>query len=382
MNGTTRITGSQAREGSLGSGRKAHVVFDMMSARGFVTGAKVYAEELAEAIRARGEVQVTCISASSPKRNGGIWNVWNLVRHLWWTQIILPFKLLRLRADLVQTFSFAPVLSPCPVVLTLYDTLYLTHPDHYRNKLIPLYTRLFIAAAVRRANVLCTISKLSQREIALNYKVLADRMPIVYPGVSARYRLQPEGAVAAIREKYSLPGRFFLFVGAWGRRKNLPRLIDAFHILLHQESTDLKLIMVGASSGSSEVEDRLRDPEIAPHTRLLGFVPDEDMPAIYAACEALVFPSLAEGFGLPVVEAMACGTPVLLSRASCLPEVAGDAALYFDPEDPTDMARAMSEFLHSDQSQDLRRKGLERARLFDWNKAALESEQVYAEVLR
>jgi glycosyltransferase involved in cell wall biosynthesis len=204
----------------------------------------------------------------------------------------------------------------------------------------------------------------------------------VYPGVSARYALPSEAEVTGIRKKYSLPSKFFLFVGAWGRRKNLPRLIEAFLILLHQESGDLKLIMVGASSGSSEVEDRLRDPDIARHTSLLGFIPDEDMPPIYAACEALIFPSLGEGFGLPVIEAMACGTPVLLSRASCLPEVAGDAALYFDPEDPADIARAMSEFLHSDLSQDLRRRGLVRTRLFDWNNAALESERVYAEVLR
>ncbi len=364
------------------SGRKAHIVFDMMSARGFVTGAKVYAEELAEALRARGQVQVTCISAASAKRQGGFWNVWNMVRHCWWTQVVLPLKLWRMRADLVHTFSFAPVLSPCPVVLTLCDTLYLTYPDRRRNKMIPLYTRLFVAAAVRRANVLCTISKLSQREIAATYRLQADRIPIVYPGVSARYVLQSEAQIAAIREKYRLPGKFFLFVGAWGRRKNLPRLIDAFRNLLHQERGDLKLIMVGASSGNKEVEDRLRDPDIACHTSLLGFVPDEDMPSIYAACEALMFPSLGEGFGLPVVEAMACGTPVLLSRASCLPEVAGDAALYFDAEDPADMVRAMSEFLHSDLSQDLRRRGFERARLFNWNKAAQESEQVYAEVLR
>lgn len=235
MIGATRGTGGQGREESQGSGRKAHVVFDMMSARGYVTGAKVYAEELVEALRARGQVQVTCISASPARRQGGIWNIWNIVRHFWWTQVVLPLKLLRVRADLVHTFSFAPVLSPCPVVLTLYDTLYLTHPDHYRNKVIPLYTRLFIAAAVQRANVVCTISKLSQREIALNYKVPADRIPIVYPGVSARYRLQSEVDVAAIRKKYSLPSKFFLFVGAWGRRKNLPRLIDAFRMLLHQE---------------------------------------------------------------------------------------------------------------------------------------------------
>ena len=382
MNGATRSTVRQGREKPQVSGRKAHVVFDMMSARGYVTGAKVYAEELAEALRARGQVQVTCISASPAKRQGGIWNVWNIVRHFLWTQVVLPLKLLRMRADLVHTFSFAPVLSPCPVILTLYDTLYLTHPEHYRNKVIPLYTKLLIAAAVRRANVLCTISKFSQREIASSYKVPADRIPIVYPGVSARYALPSAVEVATIRKKYSLPSKFFLFVGAWGRRKNLPRLIDAFRILLQQECGDLKLIMVGASSGSSEVEDRLRDPDTARHTSLLGFIPDEDMPPIYAACEALIFPSLGEGFGLPVIEAMACGTPVLLSRASCLPEVAGDAALYFDPEDPADMARAMSEFLHSDLSQDLRRRGLGRARLFDWNNAALESERIYAEVLR
>jgi alpha-1,3-rhamnosyl/mannosyltransferase len=171
-------------------------------------------------------------------------------------------------------------------------------------------------------------------------------------------------------------------VGTWGRRKNLPSLIDAFRIFRADGTNDHELILVGPAGANAEVADRLRDPQVASHVRSLGYVPDEDMPGIYAACEALVFPSLAEGFGLPVIEAMACGTPVLVSAVSCLPEVAGDAALFFDPHDPADIARAMKLILSLDLRQELRQKGLQRARMFTWKGAALETEKAYIEALR
>lgn len=366
--------------------RKIHVVFDMTSALLMQTGGRVYAEELANALREQDQFRVTCISDAMPVRHGGIWNLWNGFRHLIWIQIVLPIRLLLLRADLLHASSqFAPIFSPCPVVLTLFDTFHLTQPSQRRNKLAPLYLRLFVAVSVWRADVICAISIDARKDIESAYRIPSGRIQITYLGVNPLYRPLSEARIAAIREKYALSRPFFVFVGTWTPRKNLPRLIEAFRIFRNETCVDYELILVGPRRPPTErndVMELLQDPQIAQHVRSLGYVPDEDMPGIYAACEALVFPSLAEGFGLPVIEAMACGTPVLVSAVSCLPEVAGNAALFFDPEDPADIARTMKLILSPDIRRELSQKGLQRAQLFTWKNTALETEKAYIEALR
>lgn len=362
-----------------------HVVFDMTSARLLQTGGRVYAEELATALREQADCRVTCISDTMPARHGGIWNLWNGFRHFIWIQIVLPIKLLLLRADLLHASSqFAPILSPCPVVLTLFDTFHLTQPVQRRNKLAPLFVRFLVAASVRRADIICAISNVARKDIESAYRIPSGRIRVTYPGVSPRYQPSSEGRIAAIRAKYALSRPFFVFVGTWTPRKNLPRLIEAFRIFRNETRVDYELILVGPRrprTERSDVLELLQDPTITLNVRSVGYVPDEDVPGIYAACEVLVFPSLAEGFGLPVIEAMACGTPVLVSAVSCLPEVAGDAALFFNPEDPADIARTMKLILNPDLRYDLRQKGLQRARLFTWKNAALETERAYIEAL-
>jgi glycosyltransferase involved in cell wall biosynthesis len=160
-------------------------------------------------------------------------------------------------------------------------------------------------------------------------------------------------------------------------------LVEAFGILRNKASVSHELILVGPPVATPRGEDLelIRDVEASQHVRSLGYVPDEDMPGIYAASEALVFPSLAEGFGLPIIEAMACGTPVIVSGVSCLPEVAGDAALIIDPNDPADIARAMELILEPNLHEELKHKGLQRARIFTWKNAALETDKAYMDAL-
>lgn len=366
------------------TGSSLHIVLDMTYPRRLRTGSTVYANEIVAALRAGTSHRITCVSAPDPVRRGGIWRVWNGLSTLLWIQLVLPAKLLWLRADLLHAPSyFAPLLCPCPLVLTVHDMLYLTQPQHYKDRLFSLYARVFIKGAVRRAHIICTGSAYSKEQIKSAYGMTADRIRVTHYGVHPRYEPQPEERLVPLRTKYRLDRRYFLFVGAWDHpRKNLPRLIRAFRLFCENQRNDYELILVGPEgSGSSEVHALLSDPEAGRRVRALGFVPDGDMPGIYAAAEAFVFPSLGEGFGLPVIEAMACGTPVMVSRATCLPEVAGDAAVFFDPEDPADIARAMRLTLRPDLHREMKQKGLRRAEIFTWENAARETQKAYADAL-
>jgi glycosyltransferase involved in cell wall biosynthesis len=363
--------------------RKIHVVFDMTFPRRLKTGTTVYANELVAALRERGSCQITCVAERIPVHHGGAWRIWNGIRSLIWTQLLLPLKLLLLRADVLHAPSyFAPLLCPCPLVLTVHDVLFLTHPQHSRTNLFSIYGRLFIRRSIRRADVICTVSQASKREIELAYEVPSDRIRVTYLGVNPRFQPQPENVLAAIREKYGLSKPFFLFVGIWAPRKNIPGLIQAFRIYLETEHKDCELILVGPQDGGETgIQQLLADPELAKRVRPLAFAPDEDMPAIYAAADVLVMPSLGEGFGLPIVEAMASGTPVIASRVSCLPEVAGDAALYFDPEEPAGIARAMKLAASPEMHHRLREMGFKRAQIFTWDNAARDTEKAYADAI-
>lgn len=361
-----------------------HIVVDMTYPRRLRTGTTVYANELVAALQASATHRVTCVSAPDPVKRGGFWRIWNGLCTLIWMQIVLPAKLLWLGADLLHAPSyFAPILCPRPLVVTVHDVLFLTQPKHYKDRLFALYSRIFIGGAVRRADMICTVSEYSKKEIESGYGIAGDRIRVTYHGVNPRYEPQTETRLAAVRAKYRLERPYFLFVGAREPRKNLPRLIRAFSLFREGQQSDYELILVGPEgSGSAEVHALLNDPAAGRGVRTLGFVPDDDMPCIYAASEAFVLPSLGEGFGMPVIEAMACGAPVIVSRATCLPEVAGDAAVLFDPTDPADIAQAMRMILRPDVRQEMKQKGLRHAQTFTWENTARETEQAYADALQ
>ncbi len=363
--------------------RKTHLVFDMTFPWRLKTGATTYANELVAAMSKRETFRVSCVAEPPLTHRHGVWKIWNGIKNLAWTQVVLPMRLCFMKADLLHAPShFAPVLCPCPIVLTVFDTLYLTQSQHYRDRLFSLYFRLFTFLAIKRAAVVCTISNVSREEIVSAYKVPRDKVRVVHLGVNPSFRLQTEMQLASLRDKYALKRPYFLFVGAWEPRKNLPRLIEAFVLFRRDTGADYELILAGPKgSGEAEINRLLDDPEIAARVRYLGFLPEEDKPGIYAAADALTFPSLGEGFGLPIIEAFASGTPVLTSNVSCMPEVAGDAALFFNPEDVADIARTMKMVMQPALRQELREKGLSRAKMFTWDNLAGETEKLYVEAM-
>ncbi|MBU0491212.1 MAG: glycosyltransferase family 4 protein [Chloroflexi bacterium] len=270
-----------------------------------------------------------------------------------------------------------------PTVLTVHDLIWHLFPHHHKR-----LNRWFLDAAMplfcRRATHIIAISECTRRDLVRLYGVPESKVTVVPEAAAPGFQPVPPGLVDEVRARYGLPARYAVTVGTIEPRKNLIRLADAVARLRagappSAGGTDLRLVVVGAPGWLyDETLARLARPDVADAVIRPGFVPDEDLPAVYAGAVLCVQPSLYEGFGLPVLEAMACGAPVVCSNTSSLPEVGGDAARYFDPADPDDMARAIAAVWDDAGLRDtMRAAGLAQARQFSWDRAAAETLAVY-----
>lgn len=288
---------------------------------------------------------------------------------------------LRGRIDVFHaTDHYVPRLSGIPVVATLMDAIPLSHPEwvtmHGRSVKNWLWRR-----TARRAQRVITISQHSKREIVEYFGIDENRVRIVPLGVDARHFNQVNPAARdATLAKFGLRAPFFLFVGTLQPRKNLSRMIAAHDALPADMRRAAPLVIVGREGwGCDALIPKLRKADSGP-LRWLRYVSDNETSAIMQSATALVFPSLYEGFGLPVLEAFAAGLPVITSRTTALPEVAGDAALTVDPLDVDQIAAAMRTILEdSTLRQTYRERGLQRARAFTWDRTAIMTAQVYRE---
>jgi len=269
-----------------------------------------------------------------------------------------------------------------PTVLTVHDLIFRHLPQHHKF-LNRWYLNLTMPLYCRRATHIIAISECTRRDLTAAYGIVPEKVTVIREAADPRFHLQPPEAVAAARARYGLPDRYLLFVGTIEPRKNLHRLLAAFETI-HAEGLSDGLVIVGKRGWlCGDFFARLEKSPARDAVLFPGYVPDEDLPAVYAGAQGLVFPSLYEGFGLPVLEAMACGTPVVTSNASSIPEVAGDAALYFDPADVEAMVEAVRRLLCDAQLQrSMRTRGLTRAADFSWEVAATATRAVYDSVLR
>ena len=268
-----------------------------------------------------------------------------------------------------------------PTVLTVHDLIFRRLPEHhkslnrwYLNAALPLYCR--------RATHIIAISQCTRRDLIASYQIDPEKISVIHEAADPRFEPQPPERVAAVRQRYDLPERYLLFVGTIEPRKNLTRLLHVFERLHREKLTDA-LVIVGKRGWL--YDDFFAELERSPageRVILPGYVPDEDLPAVYAGAQALAFPSLFEGFGLPAVEAMATGTPVACSGTSSLPEVVGGAALTFDPTSEEAIGSALRRLLtEPGLRRELAERGLERAASFSWDRVAAETEAVYDHVL-
>jgi glycosyltransferase involved in cell wall biosynthesis len=284
------------------------------------------------------------------------------------------------------TEHLLPPLRRVKTVFTFHDAIYALFPK-YHLPMNRVYLGLMMPRFLRRANAIITISECSRRDAASLYGIPADRIRVIYEGVDPRFRpVEQPGKLEEVRKRYGLTGDYLLAVGTIEPRKNLSLLLDAFlAVKARNGRQDLRLVIVGKKGWLFEdFFKRLAALGLDDGQQVVfpGYVADEELPAVYAGAACFVFPSLYEGFGLPVLEAMASGAPVVCSNASSLPEVAGDAALTVNPADAGAFAGAVERVMADvDLRRDLRARGLQRAAQFTWERTARQTMEVYASVL-
>jgi glycosyltransferase involved in cell wall biosynthesis len=280
------------------------------------------------------------------------------------------------------TEHLLPKLTRARSVFTLHDTAYLRFPEYHlaRNR---IYLRTMMPRFLRRADRIIAVSESTRRDALRFYPIDPDKIVVIPEGVEARFRPDVEGdAISRIRRRYALPERFLLSIGTIEPRKNLPTLVEAY-AALRPRHPEVGLVIAGSRGWLyGRFFERLRALGLEDQVIFTGYVPEDDIPALLNAAEVFAFPSEFEGFGLPPLEAMACGIPVVSSNAASLPEVVGDAGLLLPPRDVGGWVTALDRLLDDRQLRaDLSARGLARARLFGWDTAARRTLEVYRSVM-
>lgn len=314
---------------------------------------------------------------------------------LWFEQVAFPLACRRSDLDLAHVPYFASPLFPTvPTVVTIHDLIPLLLPAYRGSLLVRTYTRL-VAAAARKAEAIITVSKASKRDIVRHLHIPPERIHVTYEAAGEAFQpVEDEAQLAAIRQKYALPERYLLYLGGFDQRKNLSTLLRAFALLVNKQthrvlslSKEARLVIAGQLPGRDT--PRFPDPRrlvrelgVEERVTFTGWVPEEDKPALLSGATAFVFPSLYEGFGLPPLEAMACGTPVIASNRSSLPEVVGEGGVLVEPTDVEALAGAMEALLTDDALRaELQQEALAQAAKFSWQQTALETLAVYRKVI-
>lgn len=297
-----------------------------------------------------------------------------------WEQLVQATELRGRAIDLLHSLGYVqPLLCPCRSVVTIHDLSFLRYPEAF-NRPNRLYLQLFTALSVRRADRIIAVSTSTKDDLVRLLGVVPSKVTVVHHGVEDDFRqLSDRAVLASFRERTGLPEHFILHFGTLEPRKNVELLVAAYARMRQQSNLPHKLVLAGAKGWRYDrifaaVEQYgLQDDVLFP-----GYLPSSEQPLWYNAADVFVYPSLYEGFGFPPLEAMACGTPLIASDRSALPEVVGDAGLLVDPLDVALLAETLHRVLtNSGLRQDLVERGLARAKMFSWLRAARETVEVY-----
>jgi glycosyltransferase involved in cell wall biosynthesis len=298
-------------------------------------------------------------------------------------QVHLPWVLWREKPNVFHAPHYVlPLAVRCPSVVTIHDCIHLRFPQYLPSRVAHAYARAAIWAAAHKAARILTVSEASKQDILHYVDLPPERISVTYNALDEQFGVTNNQDVERVQERYQLHHPFVLYVGTIKPHKNLVRLIDAFAGLQREGFPDLTLLIIGDEiSKLPALRHAVHTHKLHKHVRFLGFLNENTLSALYRLASVFVFPSLYEGFGLPPLEAMAHGTPVVTSNVSSMPEIVGDAAVLVDPRDTLDIQHGIQRVL-TDASlrASLREKGLKRARHFSWSKSVAQTLAIYREV--
>ena len=310
-----------------------------------------------------------------------------------WEQFSLPRAARKEGCQLLHcTSNTAPVNTRIPLIVTLHDIIYmesgylkiLKGSGTLYQKIGNIYRRLVIPRIIKKSNKIITVSHFEKTRIGEFFGMKGDnRLTAVYNGVSEHFKpLTDQLELKRVKEKYRLPDRFFFFLGNTDPKKNTEGTLKAFSDFIQQTGTDHKLVMLDFDRSELEkLLDEIGDKALIDRIVLTGYVVNTDLPSIYCLCEVFLYPSLRESFGIPMLEAMACGVPVITSNTSSMPEVAGTAAFIIDPYKPEQITDALIQVTNNHNlKRQLIEKGLQQSAKFSWRAMASEVLEIYTQI--
>jgi glycosyltransferase involved in cell wall biosynthesis len=310
----------------------------------------------------------------------------------WREQVALGKQVKADRLDLFHSPCLtAPLILPCPLVITVHDMIWAFRENFtsrgswsLKRRLIDWYNYLVPRYVIRRASAIITVSHASKNSILETFQMNAEKIVVTHEAAGSAFRLiEDADQLEAVRNKYSLPSKYILALGAADPRKNIKSLIQAYRSLSDELREKYQLVIVWTHTFlASEISKLVEELGLSANVRFLRHVPNEDLVSIYNLASLFVFPSRYEGFGLPLLEAMSCGVPVIAADNSSIPEIVGEAAILFDAQDVNGISAAMCQVLTDESLQArLRRDGLERSAQFSWDKCGRETLTVYKRIM-
>lgn len=321
----------------------------------------------------------------STKKKIVLFKIFGGIQRMLWEQIFIPFFLWINGMDIFHSPAYVcPLIKTCPTVVTIHDMAYLLYPEKFVSAYRG-YLKFWVPLCISSADKIITDSLCSKKDIVRLLRVPEDKIEVVYLGKSDKFQpIADSSKIASLKERYGLKKDFVLYVGTIEPRKNILGLVKAYRRLKEIHADFDYSLVIGGEKGwkYSDVFDFVKDNSLMNDVIFLGHISEEDLPVLYNSAKVFIYPSLYEGFGLPVLEAMACGVPVITSNTSSLPEIVGDAGIMVDPLDIEALSSAISRVLGDAALRNrMIKSGIKRAAEFSWEKTAQKNMQIYQDLL-